>query len=115
MAERTLEPRILEKQNSLQIESYFFPFPHISQSVVLLFKDSTSGTREPKGAEFQDQFYTRARIKPKRDMAIGSGICPDFNFYKFRSRKSEAASAHRRCSQPDLDTPKPRRSEARPR
>ena len=41
----------------------FFPFPHISHSVVLLFKDSTSGTGQPKGAEFQDQFYTDARIK----------------------------------------------------
>jgi len=33
----------------------------------------------------------------------------------FKDSTSEAASPRRRCSQLDLDTPKPRRSEVRPR
>jgi hypothetical protein len=38
--------RILEKQNSLQMSQVFL-YPHINHWVVLLFKDSISGTTEP--------------------------------------------------------------------
>jgi len=77
---------------------------------------SRNRTAEPKGAEFQNQLYMRVRIKTQTQCADpGRGFARTFNLNKFRSRKSEAASLAPRCSQPDLDTPTPRRSEARPR
>jgi hypothetical protein len=58
---------------------------------------------EPKAAGFQDQLYMHARIKPKRSMLITRRNLPGpLTLTNFRSRKSEAASPGRRCSQPTM-------------
>jgi hypothetical protein len=43
--------RILEKQNWLQMSQVLFRCPRINHQVVLLFKDSQSGTAEPGGPD----------------------------------------------------------------
>jgi hypothetical protein len=107
------DARILEKQNSLRMSQIFSCIHTIVNWWFCFFKDSPSGTAELKGTEFQDQLYTYARIKTQTRCGAHGGFARPFNFYKFRSHNSEAASPRRRCSQPDLDTPTPRRSEAR--
>jgi hypothetical protein len=46
--------RILEKQNRLQMSQVLFHCPLINHQVVLLFKDSKSGTREPGATRFSN-------------------------------------------------------------
>jgi hypothetical protein len=48
--------RILEKQNLLQMSQVLFRCPRINRQVVLLFKDSKSGTAEPGGTRFSNEF-----------------------------------------------------------
>jgi hypothetical protein len=44
------------KSETFADESSFFLYPHINHWVVLLFKDSISGTAEPKGTGFPPHF-----------------------------------------------------------
>src|SRR6516164_1663961 len=105
--------RILEKQNRLQM-SQVFPFLASMIKWALLFKDSISGTEERvKLPDSHSNCKCTHRSKTKR--CPPRGIAWTFTPSKFRSRISEAASPNRCCAHPALLTPRPRRSEARPR
>jgi hypothetical protein len=47
--------RILEKQNWLQMSQVLFRCPRINHQVVLLFKDSKSGTAGLEGTRFSNE------------------------------------------------------------
>jgi hypothetical protein len=66
-------PGILEKQNRLQMSQVLFHCPRINQQVVLLFKDSKSGTGEPGGARFSNDLKKQAQLKNKHSMLTISG------------------------------------------
>jgi hypothetical protein len=94
--------------------SQVFPFRASMIKWALLFKDSMSGTEERvKLADSHTNCKCTHRSKTKR--CPPRGITRTFTPGKFRSRISEAASPNRCCSHAALLTPKPRRSEARPR
>jgi hypothetical protein len=48
--------RILEKQNLLQMSQVLFRCPRINHQVVLLLKDSKSGTAEHEDTRFSNEF-----------------------------------------------------------
>src|SRR5215467_2470336 len=104
---------ILEKQNRLQM-SQVFPFRASMIKWALLFKDSMSGTEER--VKLPDSpAIVNARTDPKLSAARLEELPGPLPLANFRSRMSEAVSPNRCCSHAALLTPRPRRSEARPR
>ena len=63
--------RILEKQNLLQMSQVLFRCPRINHQVVLLLKDSKSGTAEHGGSKFSNNFYKHARVTKQTLIAPG--------------------------------------------
>jgi hypothetical protein len=71
--------RILEKQNWLQMSQVLFRCLRVNPQVVLLFKDSKSGTAEPKGTS--NHFHkARASEKITAVMLIAPKDFPFNNF-----------------------------------
>ena len=96
--------RILEKQKLLQMSQFY-------SVVVLLFKDSTSGTADLEILDFQ---ITRS-MHEERTNAVGSSPRAFVPQQKFGPAISEAAELGRCHAQRDVATPTARWSEARPR
>jgi hypothetical protein len=107
------DARILEKQNSLRMSQIFSCIRTIVIRWFCFSRILQAGPRNSRVPNFKTSCIRTHESKPKRDVAPTGGFARTFNFYKFWSRNSEVASPRRRCSQPDLDTPTPRRSEAR--
>src|SRR4029077_10028792 len=107
--------RILEKQNRLQM-SQVFPLPYIDDPMCLDFQGFYERDRATgKVAGFHHRLYTRTQTKTPDAAGGARGIARIFNPQQNRSRISEAALPNRCCSYTTLLTPRPHRSEARPR
>jgi hypothetical protein len=96
--------------------SQVFPLPYIDDPMCLAFQGFYERDRATgKVAGFPHRLYTRTQTKTPDAAGSARGITRIFNPQQNRSRISEAASPNRCCSYTTLLTPKPHRSEARPR